>query len=48
MIESETTDETQLTNLACRVISESGTSVNDQLKLFDIAPRFATLCEGEP
>jgi hypothetical protein len=46
MIERETTDETELTKLACRVISESGTSVDDQLKLFDIAPQFATSCEG--
>jgi hypothetical protein len=48
MIESTTTDEARLARLACRVISEAGMPAGDQLKLFDIAPRFATSCTSTP
>jgi hypothetical protein len=46
LINAETTDETGLTQIACRAISESGSTGTDQLKLFDIAAEFSEPCKG--
>lgn len=46
IIDAKNADETKLTQIACRVIKDSGSTGVDQLKLFNIPAAFADPCAG--